>query len=727
MIAAVVRRLFFLSLFSIPIFGASVSLRWDPSPDVNLAKYRLYRGTASKVYDWTLDVQITTTNAFVTNLVEGQVYYFAVTVFNTNSVESDFSNEIAYTAASTTLSNTAPTAANLAVSGTEDQPISIQLAGSDANSDPLSYQIAAQPAHGTLNGTGPAVTYTPDPNYFGTDQFTYTVSDGKSVSAAATVSISVQAVNDAPTLNAISSILLNEDAPSQTVSISGISAGGGETQPLTVTASVSGTGAISSVTVNYTGPNSTGTLSFTPVPNAFGTNQITITVNDGQSVNNTATRSFFVVVNPVNDPPTLNSVADINIAQNSTAQTVALTGVGSGAPNESQTLAITATSSNPTLIPNPTVTYTSPNTSGSLQFTPAANQSGNASITVTLADGGASNNIATRIFKVTIATPPTITGLTETASDARSLTFKWTTDQSATCMLEYGTTAALGFSASSTYGTTHSTTLSNLQPATTYYLKVRASGPAGISETPVQNAVTEPIRALSVAAESAVISLPMTVYSSTGAQNGKFIGTTVANLGSGLFNLNMPYGLNYRVWSRVKTPAGGGSFYVSVDGGPEATVTVADNGTVDQWRWVLLGNFAGSTPGELILPMNSGIHVVAIRGGMANTGIDEFALVNDPTWLPILATTKPQLTVTPYSPVSVDLTWSFNAGNATTVGIEQSIDGIVYSQVAFASTTTRTYRLANLNPQRTYYFRIVAYNSVDRTAYSNVAVRNATN
>ena len=45
-----------------------------------------------------------------------------------------------------------------------------------------------------------------------------------------------------------------------------------------------------------------------------------------------------------------------------------------GPANESQTLTVTATSSNPALIPNPTVTYTSPNATGSLTYTPVANQ-----------------------------------------------------------------------------------------------------------------------------------------------------------------------------------------------------------------------------------------------------------------------------------------------------------------------------------------------------------------
>src|SRR6185295_15175895 len=79
-----------------------------------------------------------------------------------------------------------------------------------------------------------------------------------------------------------------------------------------------------------------------------------------------------------------------------------LAGIGSGAANEIQNLTLAATSSNPSLIPNPSVSYSSPAATGSLSFTPAANGIGTATITVTADDGGASNNNATRTVTVTV-------------------------------------------------------------------------------------------------------------------------------------------------------------------------------------------------------------------------------------------------------------------------------------------------------------------------------------
>ena len=66
----------------------------------------------------------------------------------------------------------------------------ITLTGSGGT---LSYAILAQPAHGTLTGTAPNLTYTPAANYSGTDSFTFLVNNGSSNSTPATVSLSIWA------------------------------------------------------------------------------------------------------------------------------------------------------------------------------------------------------------------------------------------------------------------------------------------------------------------------------------------------------------------------------------------------------------------------------------------------------------------------------------------------------------------------------------------------------
>src|SRR6202008_4167845 len=108
------------------------------------------------------------------------------------------------------------------------------------------------------------------------------------------------------------------DAGPQTINLTGISSGVvTENQPLTVTAVSSNPSLVPNPSVNYNSPQTTGSLTFTPVPTANGTATITVTVNDGQSQNNIVSRTFTVTVNPVNDLPTISSIADQSISQGS--------------------------------------------------------------------------------------------------------------------------------------------------------------------------------------------------------------------------------------------------------------------------------------------------------------------------------------------------------------------------------------------------------------------------
>ncbi|WP_277034331.1 hypothetical protein, partial [Caballeronia mineralivorans] len=137
----------------------------------------------------------------------------------------------------------------------------------------------------------------------------------------------------------------------------------------------SNTALIPNPAITYSNPGSTGSLVFTPAPNTSGTAVITVTVmDDGGTANggiNKTTQTFTVTVTPVDQPPTLNPIANpAAILENTTTpQTVNLTGITAGT-GESQNLTVTAVSSNTALIPNPTVIYTSPNTLGTLTYTP---------------------------------------------------------------------------------------------------------------------------------------------------------------------------------------------------------------------------------------------------------------------------------------------------------------------------------------------------------------------
>ena len=112
--------------------------------------------------------------------------------------------------------------------------------------------------------------------------------------------------------------------------------------------------------------------------------------NDGTAASSPATKT--VTVAAVNDEPTLDTIPDPPaIFEDTGLQTVNLSGIAPGG-GEIQNLTVTATSSNPGLIPDPTVTYTSPGATGSLRYTPVADQNGSAVITVTVMDDGGTAN-----------------------------------------------------------------------------------------------------------------------------------------------------------------------------------------------------------------------------------------------------------------------------------------------------------------------------------------------
>ncbi len=95
--------------------------------------------------------------------------------------------------------NDAPACADDAASTDEDTPLNDSLACTDVEGDTLTYAEVAGPSDGTLLlNPGGTFTYTPDPDFNGSDSFTFTADDDSAVSNVATFTITVPAVNDAP-------------------------------------------------------------------------------------------------------------------------------------------------------------------------------------------------------------------------------------------------------------------------------------------------------------------------------------------------------------------------------------------------------------------------------------------------------------------------------------------------------------------------------------------------
>ncbi len=90
----------------------------------------------------------------------------------------------------------APVISDQQVFTAEDTAIAIAIEASDPDDDALQLTLGV-PTRGTITGTPPAVTYTPDANFHGSDTFTVQVSDGV-LTDTATITVTVTPVNDAP-------------------------------------------------------------------------------------------------------------------------------------------------------------------------------------------------------------------------------------------------------------------------------------------------------------------------------------------------------------------------------------------------------------------------------------------------------------------------------------------------------------------------------------------------
>src|SRR5207249_1548430 len=114
--------------------------------------------------------------------------------------------------------NDAPVAGNDTFSTNEDTALTIAapdlLANdSDVDGDPLTAVLISGPSDGSLAlSADGSFMYTPGANFNGSDSFSYKANDGKADSNVATVTITIDPVNDPPVANAGPDRTANEGA-----------------------------------------------------------------------------------------------------------------------------------------------------------------------------------------------------------------------------------------------------------------------------------------------------------------------------------------------------------------------------------------------------------------------------------------------------------------------------------------------------------------------------------
>jgi len=186
--------------------------------------------------------------------------------------------------------NDAPVAGASEFTTAEDSILSNTLIASDVEDDSLSYTLVEQATFGTVeidqNGM---FVYTPNPNYFGQDDFEFLVNDGQDDSVVTTASIEIAAVNDAPVASAASFNTLEDSVLSNNLSAIDI-----DSENLTYTVQRATT--FGSIEIN---PD--GTFVYMPNPNYFGEDSFSFIVTDG----NLDSEEAMVTINvdSINDLP----------------------------------------------------------------------------------------------------------------------------------------------------------------------------------------------------------------------------------------------------------------------------------------------------------------------------------------------------------------------------------------------------------------------------------------
>lgn len=233
-----------------------------------------------------------------------------------------------------------PTATTETVAAVEDQTAAVLLHASDPDGNALTYTVLTPPAHGTLTGAPPALSYTPALNFAGDDQLTFAVSNGYASSAAATVTLRVAGVNDAP-VALPGALAVTEDTPAP------VTLTGGDVDSTALTFTVVTQPAHGTVT------GVGAARQYAPVADYHGPDSFTFTVSDGQL--SSAPATIAIDVASVDDAPV--AVPTARTTQEDAA--IALTVVGSDADGDALTFAITTPPAHGALTGTPpAVTYT---------------------------------------------------------------------------------------------------------------------------------------------------------------------------------------------------------------------------------------------------------------------------------------------------------------------------------------------------------------------------------
>ncbi|UWR25066.1 tandem-95 repeat protein [Sulfitobacter sp. S223] len=280
-------------------------------------------------------------------------------------------SQIAALAATSTASNSPPTAQPDAVSVDEDQAVVFNPADNDVDpdGDPVTVvSVVTDPSNGSaVLGLGGDVTYTPDADFNGTDSFDVQVADGIGGFAVSTVTVTVNAVNDDPTANDdVASTVIDTAAVIDVIS-NDVDPDG---DALTVVA-------VSDGLLGSVVANGDGTVTYTPNIGVTGEDSFTYTVEDG----NGGTADTATVTVSILEAPNQQPVAVDDIVATDEDTSIIFNPADNDTDGNGDTVVVAA------ILTDPTNGAAVLNTDGTVTYTPDADFNGTDTFEVSVVDG----------------------------------------------------------------------------------------------------------------------------------------------------------------------------------------------------------------------------------------------------------------------------------------------------------------------------------------------------
>jgi len=515
------------------------------------------------------------------------------------------------------------------------------------------------------SGSSRTVTVTPVAGRSGSATVTVIVSDGE-LTAAGSFVLTVIPANTAPIILGLIDRAINENTSTGPVSFAVYDA---ETPALLLLRAFSSNPAlVPNRNIILGGNGTTRTLTVTPAANQHGTATITLSVSDGQLV---SSASFVLTVNAVNDAPAISDIPNRSISQNTSTEPINF--IIGDAETAAGNLLLSASSSNPALVPNENIVFGGSDSNRTVTVTPALNQSGTATISVTVSDGvhSATDSWVLNVQPPTANAAPLLSTLRSTTifSGGSSLPIRFSVSDSETPpegLIVWAISSdpelipedTISFEGSGMDRTMRVTAAANKVGDAIITVGVNDGSGHSVRTDFAVSVVARPAELvyLPLEAEEGVVVSPMKFYTNSSAI---YAATTSGNQGTVSFQFSITQAGNYIIWARHLSPNNGhDSFFVSVDG-VEALYSTAYGTWSNDWQWTRVNAPGVGMEDPRVLNLSAGTHTVVFRGREPACALDRIIICNDLEFSPAVSMNT---LVTPLPPGPVKIIWESTPG-----------------------------------------------------------------